>query len=245
MKCARCGADVPSGNQFCGICGQPMLQTETPLSVVAQASDRCSKCGAALSPGDRFCGTCGELVPASRGADQSASSVPPLDAFAAPRRQRPNWVWLLLGAGVTCFLCVATIIGVNASPNLRSTVFAFLDRTATRPQVPTEEATAPLRVTASVAPTALASPTATRSSTLTPSPTLAEPGLQAAFAGDVTIPDNTVLEEGQAFSKTWRVRNSGDQPWPVGVRLVYVTGDELGDYASPPLNTQVSSCEEV
>jgi len=245
MKCPRCSADVPAGNQFCGVCGQPMPVPETFSPAPPQSALRCTKCGAVLAPGDRFCGTCGESVPASEEALQATSSVPPLEAFSVPRRQRPHWVWVLLGAGVMCFLCAATIIGVGASPRLRSALFAFLEGTGTRPPPPTQEAIATPEAASSIVPTIPPGATATPSLPPTPSPTSGVGGLYAAFADDVTIPDNSLLEPGQRFDKTWRVRNSGEQAWPVGVRLIYVAGDKIGEHESTPLNRPISPGEEV
>lgn len=36
---------------------------------------------------------------------------------------------------------------------------------------------------------------------------------QAAFVADVTIPDNTVIQAGTKFTKTWRLRNVGTCTW--------------------------------
>ena len=38
----------------------------------------------------------------------------------------------------------------------------------------------------------------------------------------MTIPDGTEMKPNQAFTKTWRYRNSGSVPWGDGVRLVFV-----------------------
>jgi uncharacterized protein YkwD len=47
---------------------------------------------------------------------------------------------------------------------------------------------------------------------------------EAGFDSDVTIPDNTLMEKGQTFTKTWRVRNTGTCAW-VGYSLVYAGGE--------------------
>jgi hypothetical protein len=52
--------------------------------------------------------------------------------------------------------------------------------------------------------------------------------LDAAYIGDVTIPDNTRLDSGQTFEKTWRVRNNGTCPWPGDVVLDFFEGDRIG-----------------
>jgi len=61
----------------------------------------------------------------------------------------------------------------------------------------------------------------------------------AEFVEDVTIPDETVLEPGQAFTKTWRVRNNGVMEWGEGVVLVFQDGAQMGANNSVPVsNTQ-------
>lgn len=52
--------------------------------------------------------------------------------------------------------------------------------------------------------------------------------LDAEFVVDVTIPDDTEVAPGEAFRKTWRVRNSGTCPWEPGTQLVYTAEDPLG-----------------
>ncbi len=52
--------------------------------------------------------------------------------------------------------------------------------------------------------------------------------LRAAYAGDVTIPDDTVISAGESFVKTWRIRNSGTCNWETGTELVAISGEALG-----------------
>ena len=49
----------------------------------------------------------------------------------------------------------------------------------------------------------------------------------SVFVADVTIPDKTVLAPGQAFVKTWRVRNTGTCTWGVDEELVFVRGEAM------------------
>ena len=39
------------------------------------------------------------------------------------------------------------------------------------------------------------------------------PGDKSEWIGDVTVPDDTVMQPGQAFTKTWAIRNAGSVPW--------------------------------
>jgi len=48
------------------------------------------------------------------------------------------------------------------------------------------------------------------------------------WVSDVTIPDDTVMQPGETFVKTWKVRNSGTCVWQDGVQLKHTTGAGLG-----------------
>ncbi len=52
--------------------------------------------------------------------------------------------------------------------------------------------------------------------------------LDASFVTDVTIPDHSVLEASEAFTKTWRVRNTGECPWPEDTLLTHIGNYRLG-----------------
>lgn len=78
---------------------------------------------------------------------------------------------------------------------------------------------------------------------VTPSPASATPTLgtpeciyDADFVTDVTIPDDTELEAGTAFVKTWRLRNSGTCVWEAGTTWAFDSGDKMGgaDSVSAP-----------
>jgi hypothetical protein len=65
-------------------------------------------------------------------------------------------------------------------------------------------------------------PTATR-----PVPTAVNCA-NSLFVTDVNIPDGTQMPAGQAFTKTWRVQNTGTCPWTTNFKLVFVSGDAMG-----------------
>lgn len=48
------------------------------------------------------------------------------------------------------------------------------------------------------------------------------------FVSDVTIPDNTQMDPGETFTKTWRVLNSGSSAWDAGFRFALTGGDAMG-----------------
>ncbi len=52
------------------------------------------------------------------------------------------------------------------------------------------------------------------------------------YVADVTIPDDTRMLPGQVFTKTWRVKNTGERPWGNGFRLVFVKGTPMTNQRS-------------
>jgi hypothetical protein len=52
--------------------------------------------------------------------------------------------------------------------------------------------------------------------------------LGAVFAADVTIPDNTPINAGVSFVKTWSIRNAGTCDWGPGYQLTFIDGDQMG-----------------
>ena len=69
----------------------------------------------------------------------------------------------------------------------------------------------------------------------TPVPDVSGPGgctLNAAYVADVTVPDDTEFDPGAAFTKVWRVRNSGTCEWEAGTRLIFVSGERMGGPAA-------------
>ncbi|CAG0998880.1 hypothetical protein GPROT1_03703 [Gammaproteobacteria bacterium] len=56
---------------------------------------------------------------------------------------------------------------------------------------------------------------------------------RATFLGDVTIPDNTPLSPGQAFRKTWRLRNDGTCAWGANARVHSVTNVNNNPFGAP------------
>jgi hypothetical protein len=49
-----------------------------------------------------------------------------------------------------------------------------------------------------------------------------------SFVSDVTIPDNTPVTAGQAFTKTWKVKNGGSCAWDAGFKFSFTGGEQMG-----------------
>ena len=146
---------------------------------------------------------------------------------------------LVLGA-IAC-----NLPGVASTPDplptyAAQTVVARLTESAEETQEPPPT----IAMTPSTTPTTelVASPTNTN----TPIPTTTEmPCNRAAFVDDITIPDGTELAQGEAFTKTWRLRNTGTCTWTSSYDLVFDSGDSLGGPASKPLLGNVAPNQTV
>jgi len=60
---------------------------------------------------------------------------------------------------------------------------------------------------------------------------------QAEFEKDVTYPDNTEVDPGQTFVKTWQLKNTGSCTWTSDYSIVFVKGDSMDGPASTALTT--------
>jgi uncharacterized protein YkwD len=59
----------------------------------------------------------------------------------------------------------------------------------------------------------------------------------ASFVADVTIPDNTTINQGMTFLKTWRIRNTGTCTWNENYKMIFLNGDQMNSDASIPFKT--------
>jgi uncharacterized protein YkwD len=50
----------------------------------------------------------------------------------------------------------------------------------------------------------------------------------ALFLSDVTYPDNSTIEAGETFTKTWEIQNTGTCSWGPGYKLEFVSGEFSG-----------------
>jgi uncharacterized protein YkwD len=89
------------------------------------------------------------------------------------------------------------------------------------------------------APAVQATPTLTASSepaALTPTPAGAVTCTNTAgFFGDVTIPDDTSLQQNVQFTKTWAIRNEGTCRWGPDYSLIFYGGAQMSGPLSVPL----------
>lgn len=60
-----------------------------------------------------------------------------------------------------------------------------------------------------------------------------------------TVPDNTVFNPGENFSKSWTLRNGGDCTWSMDYELRFIEGDRLGGSRTLPVEKTVKPDETV
>jgi uncharacterized protein YkwD len=59
---------------------------------------------------------------------------------------------------------------------------------------------------------------------------------KAVFVSDVTVPDNSVIAYGVAFTKTWRIKNAGTCVWGPDYTLTHYSGERMLAPPSVPLS---------
>jgi hypothetical protein len=61
---------------------------------------------------------------------------------------------------------------------------------------------------------------------------------RATFIADVNVPDGTAFGPNTAFTKTWRIKNTGTCTWTTSYSLTFVSGEKMGG-ADVPLKSTV------
>ncbi len=168
-------------------------------------------------------------------------------------------LWLAGGLVAVLLLCALAIGGLvlarrataPAAPDLNdeqlatwaaATLQALQSTPAggTPPAGPTAAASA----TPAMAPSPTAAPP-TPAFTATPIPTPTPPCLAARFERDVTVPDGTSFAPGEAFTKTWRLRNVGSCTWTTAFTVYFDRGDHMEGPADINLPHAVDPGETV
>jgi hypothetical protein len=63
---------------------------------------------------------------------------------------------------------------------------------------------------------------------------------KAEFVSDVTVPDGTKYAPGTAFTKTWRLKNTGTTTWTTAYQVRYYAGDAMGSSSSKAVPNEVA-----
>lgn len=90
-------------------------------------------------------------------------------------------------------------------------------------------------------PSATPPPTQPLQTTASPVPTTTSvPCDRAKFIDDVNFPDDTKINAGESFVKTWRLGNDGSCTWSTAYAVVFSGGDQMGAPVAVPLTGNVS-----
>jgi len=144
---------------------------------------------------------------------------------------------------VASLACSVTLSGNSAQPNLAFTAAA---QTVAAVQASLEPQSSPTGAAVLPPAATLPAPTFAPLPTSTLAPAAATQACdQAAFVADVTIPDGTILVQGQAFQKTWRLKNIGTCAWTPTYKVVYSSGPGLSNHAQQQLGTTVNPGQTV
>jgi len=126
------------------------------------------------------------------------------------------------------------------------TVAAQLTQVGQPPVTPAGQTpVSPGGATATTPPLVISSDTPVPSTSIAPSATpipaspTPVPCDRVKFVKDVTIPDNTEMDPGEEFVKTWRLQNDGSCTWTSGYALVFTGGDSMETPATVPLTGSV------
>jgi hypothetical protein len=103
----------------------------------------------------------------------------------------------------------------------------------------------PMPGAATLTATNTLAPSATNRPPNTAVPPTPVPCDSATFIQDVTIPDGTLMASNQAFTKTWRLLNSGSCTWSTSYALVFDSGTAMGAPSSVNLPGSVSPGQTI
>ena len=156
-------------------------------------------------------------------------------------------VILCIASALAAFLlssCGPRVTDTNNTPNAEGiiqTVVAQVTQDFLQTLVAFQTGTIPLEPTATGTTMPTVIPTIARSPQpeLTPSQTGACNRVAAGIPFDVTIPDDTIMQPGQSFTKTWRLVNNGTCKWTRLYAVVFFSGNPMGAQQTHYLNAEV------
>jgi hypothetical protein len=128
------------------------------------------------------------------------------------------------------------LLNTAAAQTIQAQQTLIAQATDVTPQAVTPTASLPAQEDTEVPPEPSATPAVADTPTNTPTPTQQVKCDQAAFISE-TIPDGTTLNQGQSFTKTWTLRNTGSCTWNANYHVVFFGGNAMGAPAAKQLTT--------
>jgi hypothetical protein len=99
-------------------------------------------------------------------------------------------------------------------------------------------------VEVAVADTVASTPAPTPVAVADTAPAISSDCLKASFVSE-TVPDGTKFEQGEAFTKSWTLSNSGTCEWPENTALVKVSSDTGGADSVPVGKVAIGAAQEI
>jgi hypothetical protein len=159
---------------------------------------------------------------------------------------------------LVCALAVLAACSLGPNParaTLQATASPPPAATATETYPPTATEYPPTSpATATLTPTQRPSSTATGATETGTAPAGTDDGPpisngaaidKAEFVADVTVPDGTNFTPGEAFVKTWRLKNTGTTTWTRDYLLVFVRGEQMGGPPTVAMPESVAPGETI
>jgi Ig-like domain-containing protein len=159
----------------------------------------------------------GAILLASCGGGNAPEATPTMDPLQVSQIQT---------LAVATFSSDLTMTAI-AAPS--STPAATLTAGATIPALPTSTGGVPLTGTTPGAPVAAATSSCY--------------GL--TFVSDVSIPDNTQMDPGETFTKTWKVQNNGSCAWDAGFKFQNTGGEPMGSAFTLPASVAAGQTYDI
>jgi hypothetical protein len=140
---------------------------------------------------------------------------------------------------IAAMLAASIMLASCGGGEVEETVTPTLDPDAIQ-TIAVETFSAALTMTALAAPSDTPVPTLTASPTFGPVATItggaassfqtspaATSCYRLTFVSDVTVPDDTAMAQNEAFTKTWKVLNSGSCAWDAGFKFAFKGGEQM------------------
>jgi hypothetical protein len=153
-----------------------------------------------------------------------------------------------------------SVIGILLLASIMGCNMPSKDAASPTPNVTQAYQTVQARLTEAISQTPQTTPTPVRTITPQPTPSVNPPTAvtvtptsikttapddlcNQALPGspvDVTVPDNTIMQPGQQFTKTWRLQNAGTCTWSTEYALVWFSGEQFEAPSTVALTSEVS-----
>ena len=132
------------------------------------------------------------------------------------------------GANVPDLTPTATFNADDVRTQAVSTFAANLTQTALFAPTPTATSTPTLATPLATLPASTAGTPFGAATTVGGAATSVTSCYGLRFVSDVTIPDNTPMDPGESFTKTWKVLNAGSCAWEAGFKFSLTGGEPMG-----------------